>query len=135
MAKLPSELKAEEINDKTFRYLDAVELMADLRRFRRHLGWTLHWTGVDPEAKRFRFSFYGEEDGTCSFEILHAAIYQNLWPSLHPQNPEVPRLRRLFIDTKNGCHEIAAWVNETQPLPPEETGPTALDQLLLDDDE
>jgi hypothetical protein len=146
MAKLPEDFTPESIHGKTFRYTDAVEVMADMRRVRRQLGWSFTWVGSDEDRKRFRFEAFTvnlddidvpEQERNCAFEVLAQAIYQNLWPSLHTDNPEVPQLRRLFVDTKGGGHGIASLVNETVPKAPpvvEATSQSALD-MLLDDDE
>lgn len=145
MAKLPVDFTADDIHEKTLRYTDAVELLADMRRVRQRLGWVAYWAGADDTQKRFRFHLYdlqasqGEDPDSpyrsCGFEILGEAIYQNLWPSLYPDNKDVPVLRRLFVDTKGGAHKVAEMVNET-PKAVEASGPgqSALD-MLLDDDE
>lgn len=145
MAKLPADFTADDLKDKTFRYTDAVELLADMRRVRQRLGWTAYWAGADDTQKRFRFHLYDlpqEGDAldpdpycSCGFEILGEAIYQNLWPSLYPNNEEVPVLRRLFVDTKGGAHKVAEMVNATsRAVEASEPGQSALD-MLLDDDE
>lgn len=155
MAKLPAEFTAADLHEKTFRYTDAVELLADMRRVRQRLGWTALWAGADDTQKRFRFHLTEEVESplvgsvldhgdyeppierVCGFEILAMAIYQNLWPSLYPDNKEVQELRRLFIDTPRGAHGIASLVNRTNQDPPTvDTGSdqSALDQLLDDDE-
>ncbi len=144
MAKLPAEFTVEDIHDKRFRYTDAVEMLAAMRLVRRRLGWTANWMGADDSQTRFLFYLMdfpvGEEDPVhlCGFEILAKAIHQNLWPSLYPNNKEVPELRRLFIDTPRGANGVAALVNQTtpdlQPTVNTTSDQSALD-MLLDDDE
>lgn len=153
MAKLPADFTADDIHEKTFRYTDAVELLADMRRVRQRLGLRAYWMGADDSQKRFLFHLLEEVESPlmgsvledddhnppverrCGFEILAQAIHQNLWPSLYPDNPDVPVLRRLFMDTRGGAHKVAEMVNETpRAVETSEPGQSALD-MLLDDDE
>lgn len=136
--KLPEEIKTEsEVNNNTYTYIDPVELLEGMKGLRRKFGWICNWIRTD---KSFIFHMSApdssdlEDEAFAQFEIKVEAVYQKLWPSLYPNDPDIPKLRAWFF-AKRGPNKVANWLNETlkdAPALPEEA--SAWSRLLSDDD-
>lgn len=134
VAKLPIEIDPAAVNNATYKYTDAKELLKDIQRLRRKTGWVVSWL---PDKKNFIFYVIGydpdnaDNDKFVHFQINPKAVQQNFWPSLHPEDPKVPELRRWFFE-KGGPEKIAAYLNET-PKEESSEGRSVWDRLRDDD--
>lgn len=132
--KLPQQIDLKEITDRTFKYLDALEMIQDMRRLRRKTGWSAYGN-----ASKDTFLFYvvgsveePEPEPFACFEIQMKVVHREFWPSRYPSEPDVDKLRRWFFQN-GGIDRIASYVNEVTQVD-DTPGPSVLDRLLEDED-
>lgn len=132
--KLPQEFDPKAISDLTYKYLDALEMVQDMRRLRRRTGWSAYGN-VNKDS--YLFYVVGsdadpEPEPFVCFEILTKVVHRDFWPSRYPGEPDVEKLRRWFL-TKGGVDRVAGYVNEVSRIE-DTSGPSVLDRLLDDED-
>jgi len=139
--KLPTEITSlSEVNNNTYTYLDPMEMLEDMKRLRRKFGWTASWMGSTNSGRNYAFHMVGpsaespDDEFFAQFEIRVDAVYQKLWPSLYPNDPNITKLRSWFF-TKRGPHKVANWLNETtlKEPPALPDAASAWSRLLSDD--
>jgi len=134
--KLPQEIVVDEVNNNTYVYTDAMELVEDMRRLRRKTGWTASFSHLSGQSFHFELVEQRAEDVDkekfAHFRIPVRAVYQTLWPSLYGNDPDVSRLRQWFF-ARTGPDKVAAYVNEIPQETPLE-GSSAMSRLLGDDE-
>ena len=100
MAKLPKQLgEAEELDQKVYQYADAVAMLDDIRRFRRHTGWTV---SAELAGQVFRFKVSPAESAvTVTFLINTKWITQNLWSVYYGGDESIDQLRRKSVERRS----------------------------------
>lgn len=136
--RLPADIDLSYVNNRTFAYTDALEMVEDMQRLRRASGWTC--TAHNPDEHfRFQLVLWHEEADKELFTVFTIpvkTVHRTLWPSLYPNDPSVDQLRRWFFKERGGLNKIAALINETEKAPeqlPEEA--SVWSRLLKDDDD
>ncbi len=137
--KLPTDIDLDAINKQRFTYMDALEMLEDMRRLRRKSGWVCHVKLTEKEFVFTLFSRSSDEDDSQDREALFVVpirtVHRTLWSSLYPNEPTVPQLRRWFLSEGGGLYRIAATVNEIPQDPePVPEGASAWNLLLGEDD-
>ena len=135
MAKLPKEFDLAGVCGQKFGYQDAVEMIEDMKRFRRFTGWTV-WGGPGANtASTFYFHFLDPETEVSSviFMILVRVVHRTLWSSFYPGDPTIDELRQRFFERDGeGLVKIAKTVNEIPKDDPEQV--SVWTHILQDDD-
>lgn len=125
-----------EVNNGTYRYRDAMEMIDDMRRLRRVTGWTATWVRTD-EAFIFHLTDFDTEDPDleffAQFEVKVVSVYKDFWPGKYPGDPSVHRLRKAFF-TKGGPSLVAQTVNEVPKEAQLPEAASAWSRLLSDDE-
>lgn len=136
--KLPQTIVPAEVNNSTYRYRDAMEMMNDMRRLRRTTGWTASWVRTDEKLFVFHMIDFDTENPDleffAQFEVKIQDVHREFWPGKYPGDPTVDKLRKAFF-TKGGPSLVAQAVNETAPEPQLPETLSAWSRLLSDDDE
>lgn len=127
MAKLPKEIVLEGLRDVTYTYLDFVEMLADMKRFRRWSGWHLSFVSPKESKGKTLLFLFSEDSYAATFSISVATVARTLWPSRYPNDPSVGDLRRTLF-SRSGVDKIVASVNAVSKE--EVFGPSILDLLL-----
>ncbi len=135
--KLPQKIVPAEVNNSTYRYRDAMEMMNDMCRLRRATGWSATWLRTDEELFIFHMINFDDENPDleffAQFEVKVKDVYKDFWPGKYPDDPTIPRLRKAFF-TKGGPSIIAQTVNEVSQEPQLPETASAWSRLLSDDD-
>jgi hypothetical protein len=136
--KLPQTIVPAEVNNSTYRYRDAVEMMDDMRRLRRTTGWTASWVRTDEKLFIFHLVDFNSENPDleffAQFEIKIKDVYRDFWPGKYPGDPTVGKFRTAFF-TKGGPSIIAQAINEVSLEEQLPEAASAWSRLLRDDDE
>ena len=92
-------------------------MLDDIRRFRRHTGWTV---SAELAGQVFRFKVSPAESAvTVTFLINTKWITQNLWSVYYGGDESIDQLRRKFLDhPRKGLAEICGEINAIPKVAP-----------------